>query len=56
MMMKTRAQKKTKNVKTYRSPASASIHEMIEGLEAAGAISKATLEKFDKSCLTPVRR
>jgi putative transcriptional regulator len=55
MMMKTTAQKKTKNVKMYRSPAAASIHEMMEGLEAAGAINKATLKKFDKSCLTPVR-
>jgi putative transcriptional regulator len=55
MMMKTTAQKKTKNLKMYRSPAAASIHEVMEGLEAAGAIDKATLKKFDQSCLTPVR-
>ena len=52
--MKTTVQKKIKNVKMYRSPAAASIHEMMEGLQAADAISKVTLQKFDKSCLTPV--
>jgi len=54
-MRKTTAQNKTKNVKSYRSAAAASIHEMMQGLEDAGAISKATLRKFDQSCLTTVR-
>jgi putative transcriptional regulator len=55
MTMSTTTPKKAKSVEAYESPAAASIHEMMQGLEVAGAIDKATLRKFDTSCLTPVR-
>jgi putative transcriptional regulator len=32
---------------TYKSEALGAVHEMIEGLHAAGAVSKQTLRKFD---------
>jgi putative transcriptional regulator len=40
--------------KQYRSPVMASIHEMAEGLHAAGVMDKQTMRKFDDACLTPV--
>jgi len=39
--------------KTYRSEASAAIHDMAEGLFESGLIDKRTMRKFDDSCLTP---
>ena len=39
----------------YRSPMMASIHEMAEGLHAAGVMDKQTMRKFDEACLTSVR-
>jgi putative transcriptional regulator len=38
--------------KTYKSEALAAVHEMMEGLHEAGAISKRTLREFDEACLT----
>ncbi len=40
--------------KTYRSAASAAIHEAAEGLHKAGMIDGVTMRKFDQDCLTPV--
>jgi putative transcriptional regulator len=40
--------------KRYRSPALRSLHEVAEDLHAVGAIEKATMRRFDLSCLTPV--
>lgn len=40
--------------KQYRSDAFAAIHETMEALQEAGAISKRTMRDFDESCLTPV--
>ena len=39
----------------YRSPVMASIHEMAEGLHAAGVMDKQTIRRFDDACLTPER-
>ncbi|MDI1366250.1 MAG: DNA-binding transcriptional regulator [bacterium] len=39
--------------KTYKSPALAAVHEMMEGLHQAGSIDKQTLRSFDLACLTP---
>ncbi len=39
--------------KTYKSPALAAVHEMMEGLHQAGSIDKLTLRSFDLTCLTP---
>jgi putative transcriptional regulator len=45
-----------KKMKTpYRSRMLASVHETARDLYDAGAIDKATLREFDKTCLTPVR-
>ena len=41
--------------KQYRGSVMASIHEMAEGLHAAGVMDKHTMRKFDDACLTPVR-
>jgi putative transcriptional regulator len=41
--------------KQYHSPLTASIHETVEGLNAAGLVSKQTLREFDRMCLTPMR-
>lgn len=41
--------------RTYESEALAAIHETAEGLRAAGAMSKTTMDRFDEMCLTPVR-
>ncbi len=35
----------------YRSEASRSIHEMMEGFHQSGAIDKITMREFDESCL-----
>jgi putative transcriptional regulator len=42
--------------KTYKSEASAAIHEMISGFYEAGVVSKETMRRFDESCLTPVKK
>ncbi|WP_036293514.1 DNA-binding transcriptional regulator [Methylosinus sp. PW1] len=39
--------------KSYRSDALRSLHEIAEDLRAVGAIDKATMRRFDVSCLTP---
>ena len=44
-----------KKNKSYRSEASAAIHEMMEDIHEAGIIDKQTMREFDESCLTPVR-
>ncbi|MBK6725414.1 MAG: helix-turn-helix domain-containing protein [Acidobacteria bacterium] len=44
-----------KRTKTYRSPASAAIHETVAGLHELGIVDKQTMRGFDKFCLTPVR-
>jgi putative transcriptional regulator len=41
--------------KQYRSRVMASIHETVEGLTAAGVMSKQTLHEFDGLSLRPVR-
>ena len=38
---------------TYKSEATAAIHEMIEGLHDAGSIDKRTMREFDEACLAP---
>jgi hypothetical protein len=40
--------------KSYRSAALRSLHEVAEDLHAVGGIEKATMRRFDLSCLTPV--
>jgi putative transcriptional regulator len=40
--------------KQYCSPLMASIHQTVEGLHAAGVVSKKTLRDFDELCLTPM--
>ncbi|MCJ2006505.1 DNA-binding transcriptional regulator [Methylobacterium sp. E-041] len=40
--------------RTYRSDLLRSIHEATSDLHAIGAIDKATLRRFDVSCLTPI--
>ena len=40
--------------KKYRSDAFAAIHETMEALHEAGAISRQTMREFDEACLTPV--
>lgn len=42
--------------KTYKSKASAAIHETAAGLYDAGMIDKRTMREFDSGCLTPVRK
>jgi putative transcriptional regulator len=41
--------------KQYRSSLMASIHETVEGLNAAGVMDKQTLREFDELCLTPAQ-
>lgn len=41
--------------KTYKSDILASVHEMMEGFHARGAIDKTTMRSFDEACLEPVR-
>jgi putative transcriptional regulator len=40
--------------KSYRSAASAAIHEAAEGLHKAGMIDNTTMREFDQDCLTPI--
>jgi putative transcriptional regulator len=40
--------------RTYRSAASAAIHEAAEGLHKAGMIDNTTMREFDQECLTPI--
>jgi putative transcriptional regulator len=40
--------------KSYRSAASAAIHEAAEGLYKAGMIDSITMREFDHECLTPI--
>lgn len=40
--------------KTYRSDVSASLHELASDLRDVGMIDKATMRRFDETCLTPV--
>ncbi|MGA3047223.1 MAG: helix-turn-helix domain-containing protein [Terracidiphilus sp.] len=40
--------------RTYRSAASAAIHEAAEGLHKAGMIDNTTMKEFDQECLTPI--
>jgi putative transcriptional regulator len=40
--------------KTYRTDLLGALHQGAEDLHAIGAIDKATLRRFDLSCLTPV--
>lgn len=42
--------------KTYKSEASAAIHETISGFYEAGVVSKDTMREFDEMCLTPVEK
>ena len=42
--------------KTYKSEASAAIHETMSGLHQAGVVSKATMREFDELCLTPIKK
>jgi putative transcriptional regulator len=41
--------------KSYRSDATAAIHETMEALHGVGAIDKQTMRGFDDACLTPIR-
>ena len=41
--------------KQYRGKVRAPIHEMAEGLHAAGLMDKKTMREFDEGCLTRVR-
>lgn len=40
--------------KTYKSNALAAIHETVSDLFEIGLVDKATMRRFDKSCLTPI--
>jgi putative transcriptional regulator len=42
-----------KSGRTYRTEAAAAVHEMMEGVHAAGLINKQTMRDFDESCLSP---
>ncbi len=39
----------------YKSEARAAIHETMSDLYAGGVIDKQTMQRFDKSCLSPIR-
>lgn len=39
--------------RNYKSEALAAVHEMIEGLQEAGAVDKRTQREFDEACLAP---
>lgn len=43
-------------VKTYKSKATAALHENVSDLFRVGMIDKKTMRKFDAACLTPVRK
>jgi len=40
--------------KKYRSDAFSAIHETMEALHEAGAVTKQTMREFDAACLSPV--
>jgi|SRR5208283_1118775 len=42
--------------KTYKSKALAELHENASGLYRLGMIDKKTMQRFDRSCLTPVKK
>lgn len=42
--------------KTYKSRATAAVHEMMSGFHEAGAIPKSTMREFDEMCLTPIKK
>lgn len=42
--------------KTYKSKASAAIHETMSGFYEAGVVSKETMREFDEMCLTPIQK
>lgn len=42
--------------KTYKSEATAAVHEMMSGFYKSGVISKSTMREFDELCLTPVEK
>ncbi len=42
--------------KTYKSRALAELHENVGGLYRLGMIDKKTMQRFDRSCLTPVKK
>jgi putative transcriptional regulator len=46
--------KKKNNVDKFRSHLSAAIHETAAGLHRIGLMDKATMRKFDASCLTAI--
>ena len=48
------ATSKGRKPKKHRSRLSEAIHETASGLHRAGLLDKATMRKFDASCLTPV--
>ena len=41
-------------IKRYKSESLAAVHEMMSDLHQAGLVDKATMRRFDTSCLTPV--
>ena len=43
-----------KAVKTYKSDAMASVHEIASGLHQLGVLDKKTMREFDEACLTPI--
>lgn len=40
--------------RTYKSEATAAVHEMMEGFHQSGAIDKQTMREFDEACLTAI--
>jgi putative transcriptional regulator len=46
---------KVKRTRNYRSDAFAAVHETMEALHRAGAISKVTMREFDEACLETVK-
>ena len=43
-----------KRVKTYKSDAMESVHEIASGLHQLGVLDKKTMREFDEACLTPI--
>ena len=46
--------KRTKRAKIYRSESLRSLHSAAKDLEAIGAIDRATMRRFDRTCLTDI--
>lgn len=44
---------KPRAIAGYRSEIAAAVHETVQGLDAAGLVSKRTMAAFDASCLVP---